>query len=58
MSTAFVVVVFLAAVTAATRQWRRGHQIFADIDGNHMIPNAVSSDMFVSWIADENDNNT
>ncbi|KAK1693093.1 hypothetical protein QYE76_009790 [Lolium multiflorum] len=32
MSTAFVVVFFLAAVIAATRQWRRRHQIFADID--------------------------
>ncbi|KAM0920731.1 hypothetical protein ACQ4PT_007304 [Festuca glaucescens] len=32
MSAAFVVVVFLAVVTAATRQWRRRHQIFADID--------------------------
>jgi ABC-type spermidine/putrescine transport system permease subunit II len=41
MSTAFVVVVILAAVTVATRQWRRRHQIFADIDGNHMIPNVV-----------------
>jgi DNA-binding transcriptional regulator of glucitol operon len=41
MSTAFVVVVFLAAVTTATWQWRRPHQIFADIDGNHMIRNVV-----------------
>uniref|UniRef100_A0ACD6AFA3 Uncharacterized protein n=1 Tax=Avena sativa TaxID=4498 RepID=A0ACD6AFA3_AVESA len=32
MATAFVVVVFLAEVAAATRQWRRRHQIFADID--------------------------
>jgi hypothetical protein len=41
MSTGFVVVVFLAAVTTATWQWRRPHQIFADIDGNHMIRNVV-----------------
>jgi hypothetical protein len=36
-----VVVVFLAGVAMAIRQWRRRHQIFADIDGNHMISNAV-----------------
>jgi ABC-type spermidine/putrescine transport system permease subunit II len=41
MSIAFVVVVFLAAFTAATRQWRGRHQIFADIDDNHLIPNVV-----------------
>uniref|UniRef100_A0ACD5U6Z6 Uncharacterized protein n=1 Tax=Avena sativa TaxID=4498 RepID=A0ACD5U6Z6_AVESA len=32
MAIAFVVVVFLAVVAAATRQWRRRHQIFANID--------------------------
>uniref|UniRef100_A0ACD5TKK5 Uncharacterized protein n=1 Tax=Avena sativa TaxID=4498 RepID=A0ACD5TKK5_AVESA len=32
MATAFVVVVFLAVVATATRQWRRRHQIFANID--------------------------
>uniref|UniRef100_A0ACD5W615 Uncharacterized protein n=1 Tax=Avena sativa TaxID=4498 RepID=A0ACD5W615_AVESA len=32
MATTFVVVVFLAVVASATRQWRMRHQIFADID--------------------------